>query len=131
MPTLFGKPADRATLAARAGSFAQFGGVRLVTGADGVERGLRMLEIPHRNGLAFTVLGRPRDGHRRSVARRPPDRLALPHRLPPPSLHEPKAKTASAGSAPSRASLPRAASTTSSAPEEVDAESYNYPRRAT
>ncbi|MES2666247.1 MAG: aldose 1-epimerase family protein [Pseudomonadota bacterium] len=56
MPQLFGQSVTRQDIAARAGALSQFAGVRLVTLADGLERGLRMLEFRTGSGLRFTVL---------------------------------------------------------------------------
>lgn len=56
MVHLYGRENSRLDLAERTGNLAQFGGVRLVTLADGVERGQRMLEFRTGSGLRFTVL---------------------------------------------------------------------------
>lgn len=56
MPELYGQALSRRDLAARSGSLGQFAGVRLVELADGVERGIRMLEFRSGTGLRFTVL---------------------------------------------------------------------------
>ena len=56
MTELFGQTLSRSAVAARSGSLQQFGGVRLVTLADGVERGVRMLEFRTGSGLRFTVM---------------------------------------------------------------------------
>ncbi len=56
MPQLYGRPHTRRDLAAHAGTLAQFAGVRLVTLADGLERGIRMLEFRTGSGFRFTVL---------------------------------------------------------------------------
>ena len=56
MPMMYGKPHGSAALAERAGSLSQFGGVRLVTFGDGVERGMRMLQFNTGSGLCFSVL---------------------------------------------------------------------------
>lgn len=56
MAELYGRKFDAAGLAARTGSLSQVGGVRLVTLADGVERGIRMLEFRTGSGLCFSVL---------------------------------------------------------------------------
>lgn len=56
MVELYGKPLSRRQIAERAGSLSQFAGVRLLTLADGVERGIRMLEFRTGSGLRFTVL---------------------------------------------------------------------------
>ena len=55
MPDLYGTPLTRAALLARTGSLSQFAGIRLVTLGDGVERGVRLLEVRSGSGLAFTV----------------------------------------------------------------------------
>jgi hypothetical protein len=56
MVELFGKTLTRQQTAARAGMLSQFAGVRLMTLADGVERGVRMLEFRTGTGLRFTAL---------------------------------------------------------------------------
>lgn len=56
MVLLYGETRSRRDLAASAGSSAQFAGVRLMTLADGLERGIRMLEFRSGTGLRFTVL---------------------------------------------------------------------------
>ena len=56
MVQLYGRQFTRRELAARAGMFAQFAGVRLMELADGSERGVRMLEFRTGSGLRFTVM---------------------------------------------------------------------------
>jgi hypothetical protein len=56
MVEIYGGQRSRRDLAAHAGSFSQFAGVRLMTLGDGVERGIRMLEFRSGTGLRFTVL---------------------------------------------------------------------------
>lgn len=56
MTQLYGQTLTRAQIAARTGCPAAFGGVRLVTLADGLERGVRMLEFRTGSGLRFTVM---------------------------------------------------------------------------
>lgn len=56
MSMLYGKTQTAASLAERAGSLSQFGGVRLVTLADGVERDMRMLQFNTGSGMTFSVL---------------------------------------------------------------------------
>ena len=56
MVELYGRTMSRRDIAANAGSFSQFAGVRLMTLGDGVERGIRMLEFRSGTGLRFTVL---------------------------------------------------------------------------
>ena len=55
MPALFGRALSRRDLAAQAGSLSAFGGVRLLTLEDGPERGVRMMEFRTGSGLRFTV----------------------------------------------------------------------------
>ena len=56
MVQLYGRQFTRRELAARAGMFSQFAGVRLMELADGSERGVRMLEFRTGSGLRFTVM---------------------------------------------------------------------------
>ena len=56
MVHLYGQENSRLDLSRRTGSLSQFGGVRLVTLGDGVERGQRMLEVRTGTGLRFTVM---------------------------------------------------------------------------
>jgi hypothetical protein len=56
MVELFGRKLTKREVDARAGGLAQFAGVRLLTLADGVERGVRLLEFRTGSGLRFTVL---------------------------------------------------------------------------
>ena len=56
MVELYGHTLGREDLARRTGSVSQFAGVRLVTLADGLERGIRCLEFRTGTGLCFTVL---------------------------------------------------------------------------
>ncbi len=56
MVQLYGQTLTRRQVAERAGMLSQFAGVRLMTLGDGVERGIRMLEFRTGSGLRFTVL---------------------------------------------------------------------------
>ena len=56
MTRLFAEDLTRLEMARRSGSLAAFGGVRLMTLSDGLERGIRMLEFRTGSGLRFTVL---------------------------------------------------------------------------
>ena len=56
MVDLYGQHLGREDLARRSGALSQVGGVRLVTLADGLERGIRCLEFRTGTGLRFTVL---------------------------------------------------------------------------
>lgn len=56
MTRLHGRDYGRSELRAHAGALAQFAGVRLMELADGVERGIRVLEFRTGTGFQFTVL---------------------------------------------------------------------------
>ena len=56
MVELFGQSLSRRKVSEQAGKLSQFAGVRLMTLADGVERGVRMLEFRTGSGLRFTAL---------------------------------------------------------------------------
>ncbi len=56
MVELYGRSNSRRDVSAHAGMLSQFAGVRLMKLADGVERGIRMLEFRTGTGLRFTVL---------------------------------------------------------------------------
>ena len=53
---LFGRETTRREIASLSGDTSQFFGVRSLVGADGAERGVRMLEFRSGGGLRFTVL---------------------------------------------------------------------------
>lgn len=56
MVELYGERLTRREVAERTGDLAAFAGVRLMTLGDGVERGVRMLEFRTGSGLVFTLL---------------------------------------------------------------------------
>jgi hypothetical protein len=56
MPELYGRRYSRDELSRRTGRLAQAASVRLVTLADGVERGVRVLEFTTGSGFAFEVV---------------------------------------------------------------------------
>lgn len=56
MVMLFGETLTRREVAARIGALGQVAGVRLMTLADGAERGQRLLEFRTGSGLRFTVM---------------------------------------------------------------------------
>lgn len=56
MVELYGQNLTRRQIAERAGMLSQFAGVRLMTLGDGVERGIRVLEFRTGSGLRFTLL---------------------------------------------------------------------------
>jgi hypothetical protein len=131
MPELYGRRADAATLAARAGSLAQFGGVRLVTLGDGVERGIRLLEFRTGSGLCFTVtVDRAMDIAEVSHAGR-----AIGWHSPTgfrhPGLHEPEGEGGLGWVRSFSGFLATGGLDHILGPEEVDASDYGYPRRAT
>ncbi len=128
---LYGKPAEAAGLHARTGSLAQFGGVRLVTCEDGVERGMRLLEFRTGSGLCFTVLvDRAMDIGEMSQAGR-----AIGWHSPTgfrhPALHEPEGEGGLGWVRSFSGFLSTCGLDHILGPEEVDGSSYNYPRRAT
>jgi len=56
MTPLYGHEMTRAQIMARTGNLAAFGGVRLMTLSDGLERGIRMLDFRTGSGLRFSVM---------------------------------------------------------------------------
>ncbi len=131
MPQLFGTSVDRASLAARAGSLTQFGGVRLVTLADGVERGIRLLEFRTGSGLCFSVMvDRAMDIAEVSHAGR-----AIGWHSPTgfrhPGLHEPEGEGGLGWVRSFSGFLATGGLDHILGAEEVDASDYDYPRRAT
>lgn len=131
MPELYGRKVDAAGLSARAGSLTQFGGVRLVTAGDGVERGLRLLEFRTGSGLCFTVLvDRAMDIGEVTHAGR-----AIGWHSPTgfrhPGLHEPEGEGGLGWVRSFSGFLATGGLDHILGPEEVDAAEYDYPRRAT
>ncbi|MBG1232357.1 aldose 1-epimerase family protein [Aestuariivirga litoralis] len=131
MTTLYGKKQNAASLAERAGSLTQFGGVRLVTFGDGVERGIRVLEFRTGSGLTFSVLvdramdisdlahnGRAMGWHSPTGFRHP-------------GLHEPEGEQGLGWTRSFSGFLSTCGLDHILGPEEVPAENYNYPRKAT
>lgn len=131
MPELYGRPADRAELAARAGSLTQFGGVRLVTCDDGVERGIRLLEFRTGSGLCFSVMvDRAMD-----IAEVSHSGRAIGWHSPTgfrhPGLHEPEGEGGLGWVRSFSGFLATGGLDHILGPEEVEAAEYGYPRRAT
>jgi hypothetical protein len=56
MPTVLSRDLSRADLLQRVGRIEQVAGIRLVTLGDGVERGVRVLEVRSGSGLCFDIL---------------------------------------------------------------------------
>ena len=116
---------------ARAGLLAQFAGVRLLTLADGVERGVRLLEFRTGGGLRFTVLIDRAFDIGECEFKRPGDRLAIADRLPPPRPDRLRER----GRALLRAFVLGPArhlrARSICGPYEAPADNYNYPGRKT
>lgn len=131
MAELFGTALSRRDLAARAGSLSQFAGVRLMTLGDGVERGVRLLEFRSGSGLRLTVLvDRAMDiaevEHKgRAIGWHSP--AGFRH----PGLHEPEGEAGLGWARSFSGFLVTCGLDHTLAPEEVPADSYNYPGRAT
>ncbi len=122
---------DAATIATHTGSLSQFGGVRLVTLGDGVERGQRMLEFRTGSGLCFSVLiDRAMDiselSHNgRAIGWHSPTGFRHP------GLHDPEGEQGLGWTRSFSGFLNTCGLDHILGPEEVPAETYNYPRRAT
>ena len=129
MTELYGKSINAAALAQRTGSFAQFCGVRLVTLADGVERGMRLLEFHTGSGLHFTVLvDRAMDiaemSHKgRSIGWHSPTGFRHP------GLHNPEGEQGLGWVRSFSGLLSTCGLDHIMGPEEVSADNYNYPSR--
>ena len=131
MTVLYGEPQSAATLASRAGSLSQFGGVRLLTLADGVERGMRMLQFSTGSGLCFSVLiDRAMDICEMSHSGR-----AIGWHSPTgfrhPGLHEPEGEQGLGWTRSFSGFLSTCGLDHILGPEEVPADNYNYPRKTT
>lgn len=131
MPLLYGQTLSARDLAERAGSLAQVAGVRLVTLGDGVERGVRMLEFRTGTGLRFTVMvDRAMDiaevEHRgRAVGWHSPTGFRNP------ALFEPEGEGGLGLMRSFSGFLVTCGLDHILGPEEVPAQTYNYPRRDT
>jgi hypothetical protein len=131
MVELYGKYQDATTLAERAGSLSQFGGVRLVTLGDGVERGIRVLQFNTGSGLNFTVLvDRAMDigdmSHNgRAIGWHSPTGYRHP------GLHEPEGEQGLGWTRSFSGFLSTCGLDHILGPEEVPAENYNYSRKST
>jgi len=131
MPDLFGRTFTRRDLAAHAGSLSAYGGVRLLTLGDGVERGIRMLEFRTGSGLRFTVaLDRAMDivevEHKgRSLGWHSPTGLRHP------GLHETEGEQGLAFARSFTGFLVTCGLDHILGPEEVPADTYNYPGKST
>jgi hypothetical protein len=131
MIMLYGQNLDASELSKRTGSLAQFGGVRLVTLGDGVERGMRMLQFATGSGLNFSVLvDRAMDiadfSHNgRAVGWHSPTGFRHP------GLHEPEGEQGLGWTRSFSGFLSTCGLDHILGPEEVSAGEYNYPRKAT
>ena len=128
---LYGSELTRRDLAARTGTLAQVAGVRLVTLGDGVERGVRMLEFRTGSGLRFTVLvDRAMDvaeveHNGRSVGWQSPTGFRHP------GLHDPESEDGLGWARSFSGFLVTCGLDHILGPEDVPAENYNYPYKAT
>jgi hypothetical protein len=131
MSQMNGHLMTRRDVAAHAGSLSAFGGVRLVTLGDGVERGVRMLEFRTGSGLRFTVaVDRAMDivevEHKgRSIGWHSPTGLRHP------GLHDPEGEQGLAFARSFTGFLVTCGLDHILGPEEVPADGYNYPGKTT
>jgi Domain of unknown function (DUF4432) len=131
MVELFGSQMNPGDLAQRSGSLTQFGGVRLVTLGDGVERGLRVLEFRTGSGLAFDVMvDRAMD-----IATLSHNGRAIGWHSPTgfrhPGLHDAEGEDGLGWTRSFSGFLSTCGLDHILGPEEVPADNYNYPRKAT
>lgn len=131
MTVLYGKSHRAVALAERAGSLSQFGGVRLVSLDDGVERGIRMLQFNTGSGLYFSVLvDRAMD-----IAEVSHNGRAIGWHSPTgfrhPGLHEPEGEQGLGWTRSFSGFLSTCGLDHILGPEEVSADNYDYPRKAT
>ena len=131
MVSLYGSKHTELSLAERAGSLTQFGGVRLVTLADGVERDMRLLLFNTGSGLQFSVLvDRAMD-----IAEVAHNGRAIGWHSPTgfrhPGLHEPEGENGLGWTRSFSGFLSTCGLDHILGPEEVPADNYNYPRRKT
>ena len=128
---LYGRDMSRRDVAARAGALTQFAGVRLMTLSDGVERGLRMLDFRTGSGLRFTVLvDRAMDisevDHKgRAIGWHSPTGFRHP------GLHDAEGDGGFGWARSFSGFLVTCGLDHTLGPEEVSAETYNYPHRKT
>lgn len=131
MTELFGERHNFVSLAERAGSLTQFGGVRLVTLSDGVERGVRMLEFRTGSGLEFSVLvDRAMDisdvrHNGRALGWHSP--TGFKH----PAYHDPEGEHGLSWTRSFSGFLSTCGLDHILGPEEVPGDNYNYPRKST
>ena len=129
MVVLHGKSLNAVELAKRAGSLSQFGGVRLATLENGVERGMRVLEFRTGSGLNFTVLvDRAMDigdlAHKgRAIGWHSPTGFRHP------GLHDPEGEQGIGWTRSFSGFLSTCGLDHILGPEEVPADNYNYPYR--
>lgn len=131
MVELFGRTYTRREVAERSGMLSQFAGVRLMTLGDGVERGIRMLEFRTGSGLRFTVLVDRAmdigdcDHNGRAIGWHSPTGFRHP------GLHEYEGEDGLAWTRSFSGLLATCGLDHILGGEEVPADEYNYPRRAT
>lgn len=131
MADLYAHRVTQASLTRRSGSISQFGGVRLITLGDGVERGQRMLEFRTGSGFSFTVLvDRALDiaemSHKgRAIGWHSPTGFRHP------GLHDGEAEDGLGWARSFSGFLNTCGLDHILGPEVVPADTYNYPRKAT
>jgi len=130
MTSLYGREMTRAQIMTRTGNLAAFGGVRLMTLGDGLERGVRMLDFRTGSGLHFTVLvDRAMD-----IAEVAHNGRAIGWQSPTgfrnPALFEPEGEDGLGFARSFSGFLATCGLDHILGPEEVPALNYNYPRRA-
>jgi Domain of unknown function (DUF4432) len=131
MTFLYGQTRDRAALMERAGSLTQFGGVRVMSLGDGVERDMRLLQFNTGSGLHFSVLvDRAMD-----IAEVSHNGRAIGWHSPTgfrhPGLHDPEGEQGLSWTRSFSGFLSTCGLDHILGPEEVPADTYNYPRKAT
>lgn len=131
MTILYDQNLTRAEIMSRTGSLAAFAGVRLMTLGDGVERGIRMLEFRTGSGLRFTVLvDRAMDlaeveHNGRAVGWHSPTGFRHP------GLHDPEGEAGLGWVRSFSGMLVTCGLDHTLGPQEVPADTYNYPQKPT
>ena len=131
MAEFYGRPTDPTSPGVRARGFAQFGGVRLVTCEDGVERGMRLLELRTGSGLCVSVMV----DHAMDIADLSHNGRAIVWHSPTgfrhPGLHEPKGEAGLGWARSFSGFLSTCGLDHTLGTDEVDGSNYNDPRRLT
>lgn len=126
MPELYGETLSRLEMARRSGDARAFGGVRLMEYADGLERGIRVLEF-RAGALRFTVVVDRAMDIAEVEWRGVPVSWAGPSGLRSPALHDPEGEGGFSWGRSFTGFLVTCGLDHTLGPEEVPAENYNYP----